>query len=230
MQFTCGKSRPSSVELNSHLILDVDPDLDFVASAIDKLLLPSCQYWNLNKQKNETNSNDFLSDSDIVQTSKWLFAWIDHSSRVANIRPHNSHDHVSGWFAGWFGIEPIFVCWLFGCWLCIFPCNRLFGVDSWCILCECIRFCLFSLFPDFFLISVKSIKQFMNEICHPAGRSIRMIVYINAPSAFKLLSLFPKGAIFVGVTCLNLFMWITNLSRRANALSQTYWWKLNGCY
>lgn len=49
---TCGKSRPSSDELNSHFIFDVDVDVvvdvdgafDFVASAIDKLLFPSCQY------------------------------------------------------------------------------------------------------------------------------------------------------------------------------------------
>lgn len=49
---TCGKSRPSSDELNSHFIFDVDVDevvdvdgaFDFVASAIDKLLFPSCQY------------------------------------------------------------------------------------------------------------------------------------------------------------------------------------------
>lgn len=88
-------------------------------------------------------------------TSKWLFACSDHSSRVANIRPQSSHDHDNGWFVGWFGIDPIFVCGLFDCWLCILPCNRLFGVDSWCI-CECMRFCLFSLFPVFFLISVSN--------------------------------------------------------------------------
>lgn len=36
-----------------------------------------------------------------------------------------------------------------------------------------------------------------------------------------LLCLLPNGAILVGVTCLNLFMWITNLSLLANALLQT---------
>lgn len=41
------------------------------------------------------------------------------------------------------------------------------------------------------------------------------------PSVVRLFSRFPSGAILVGVTCLNLFMWITSLSRRANALSQT---------
>lgn len=41
------------------------------------------------------------------------------------------------------------------------------------------------------------------------------------PSVVRLFSRFPSGAILVGVTCLNLFIWITSLSRRANALSQT---------
>jgi len=36
-----------------------------------------------------------------------------------------------------------------------------------------------------------------------------------------VLGLFPRGAILVGVRCFSLFMCITSLSRRANALSHT---------
>lgn len=106
------------------------------------------------RKKSESNSNQ--NEKNIIFneiTSRWLFAWIDHSSLVANIRPHSSHVQDSGWFVVWFCIEAIFVCWLlFVDWLCMPPCSRLFGGDSWCKW-ACIKFCLFSLFVDFFFIS-----------------------------------------------------------------------------
>lgn len=97
-------------------------------------------------------AHNCLNAFEIIWTSKWLFAWIDHSSRFANILPHNSHVHDNGWFVEWFCIEAIFVCWLFVCWLCMPPWCKLFAVDSGCKW-PCIRFCLFSLFDDFFFIS-----------------------------------------------------------------------------
>lgn len=146
-------------------------------------------------------------------TSKWLFACIDHSSRFANIRPHNSHVQDNGWFGGWFCIGGIFDCWL-----CIVLWWRLLVAESWC-KCVCIIFCLFSLFVVFFLLSNGNYKMEINYFERENRENFR---WKHLPSEFKLFNLLPNGAIFVGVTCLNLFIWITNLSRRANALSQTY--------
>lgn len=133
-----------------------------------------------------------------ICTSKWLLACNDHSSLVENIRPHSSHDQDNCWWlCGIFKVaidEPPEWC---------DACKWLLG------MCECdtLRLAsnivafwprdvlLFSLFSSFFFISV--------------------IVW---------LSRLPNGAMFVGVTCLNLFIWITNLSRRANALLQTWIW------
>lgn len=69
--------------------------------------------------------------------------------------------------------------------------------------------CLFSLFADFFLLSI---YKYVYRIWIMRVDGISVIEYSvisqmnRLPSEFKLFRRLPKGAMFVGVTCLNLFI------------------------
>lgn len=160
----------------------------FVVPFITLLMICSwCQYWKEHAMLNHI----YIFISRILNTSKWLLACPDHSSRVENIRPHNSHDQDNCWCCGIFSVaidEPPEWCdckWLFMLWDTLMLASNMVGLWS-------IDDLLFSLFSSFFFVSDN--------------------VWLRR---------LPKGAMFVGVTCLNLFIWITSLSRRANALLQT---------
>lgn len=86
-------------------------------------------------------------------TSKWLFAWTDHSSLVENIRPHNSQDHDNCWWVC--GIVKPTNDALDWWWLCEWTifCETGAG-DCWIKLVWWSKVCLvFSLLSSFFLMS-----------------------------------------------------------------------------
>ena len=148
-------------------------------------------------------------------TSKWLFAWTDHSSLVENIRPHNSHDHDSCWCV-WGIVNPAkeeLLWWWLWEWTMLWA--TVEGVCCIIVFDWCSKFCLlFSLFSSFFFISKRSVCVYNYKFVYLKKKK-------KYQPACRLFNLLPNGAILVGVTCLNLFIWITNLSLRAKALLHT---------
>lgn len=155
------------------------------------------------------------------------------SSREPRVRPHSSQVHDNCCCCDIFDMDEMFPCWLLldccccCCWLCkLLLCRRSTDAADSCWRWVCKTFCLFSSLTPFFLLSGGERKKERKMVSH--SRQNRRTYIECLPSEVRLFSRFPSGAILVGVTCLNLFIWITNLSLRAKAFEHTSQMYLKG--